>query len=98
MSKGALWWWFLLNIQSKVQDSDFRDDDEVNYGTDEINKENMNEFGNLVADHKRENAKHGKQNSTSKSGTTFVVRKTSWEKEKTYLYVNYVQLCSISKA
>ena len=49
----------------------------MNYETDKINVENMNEFCNLIADQKPENPNHEKQN-TSKHGTTFVVDVTSF--------------------
>ena len=63
------------SIQLKVQD--FRGKGEKNYETDKINKESMNEFRNLIADQNPKNTKHGKQNTKSKPGTTFVVGKTS---------------------
>ena len=44
------------SIHPEVQD--FSDEDETNYETDEINKENMKEFCILIADQKSENAKH----------------------------------------
>ena len=43
---------------------DFCDEDETNHETNIINKENMNEFCNLIADQNPENPKHGKQNTT----------------------------------
>ena len=46
----------MLNIHPEVQD--FGDEDETNYGTDEVNKEHMNEFCIFIADQKLENAKH----------------------------------------
>ena len=54
---------------------DFCDEDETNYETNKINKENMNEICNFIAHQKPESTKQGKQNKTNKSGTTFVVRK-----------------------
>ena len=44
----VLWWKFLLSIHSEVEN--FGDEDETNYETDEINKENMNEFWIFIAD------------------------------------------------
>ena len=46
----------MLSIHPEVQD--FGDEGETNYETDEINKENMNEFCIFIADQKSENAKH----------------------------------------
>ena len=46
----------MLNIHPEVQH--FVDKDETNYETDEINKENMNEFCIFIADQKSENTKH----------------------------------------
>ena len=46
----------MLSIHPEVQD--FGDEDETNYETDEINKENMNEFCIFIADQKSENTKH----------------------------------------
>ena len=66
----------LLSIQTKVQVSDFSDEGKTNNETDKINKENKNEFCNLLLTKKTENIKHGKQN-TSKPGKTFVAIKTS---------------------
>ena len=45
----------MLSIHAEVQD--FGDEDETNYETDEINKENMNEFWILIADQKSEKYK-----------------------------------------
>ena len=45
----------VLSIQPDVQDFCF--EDKTNYETDEINKENVNEFRNLIADQKTENTK-----------------------------------------
>ena len=42
----------MLNIHAEVQD--FGDEDETNYETDEINKENMGEFWIFIADQKSE--------------------------------------------
>ena len=42
----------MLSIHPEVQD--FGDEDETNYETDEINKENMNEFWIFIADQKSE--------------------------------------------
>ena len=38
----------MLSIYPEVKD--FGDEDEMNYETNEINKENMNEFCNFIAD------------------------------------------------
>ena len=46
----------MLSIHSEIQD--FGDEDETNYETDEINKENMNEFCIFIADQISENTKH----------------------------------------
>ena len=46
----------MLSIHPEVQH--FVDEDETNYETDEINKENMNEFCSFIADQKSENTKH----------------------------------------
>ena len=46
----------MLIIQSEVQDCG--DEDEKNYETDEINKENMNELYILIVEQKLENTKH----------------------------------------
>ena len=46
----------MLSIHPEVQH--FVDEDETNYETDEINKENMNEFCIFSADQKSENTKH----------------------------------------
>ena len=46
----------MLSIHPEVQD--FGDEDETNYETDEINKENMNEFCIFIAEQKSENTKH----------------------------------------
>ena len=46
----------MLSIHPEVQH--FVDEDETNYETDEINKENMNEFCIFIADQKSENTKH----------------------------------------
>ena len=46
----------MLSIHPEVQD--FGDEDETNYETDEINKENMNEFCIFIADQKSKNTKH----------------------------------------
>ena len=46
----------MLSIHPEVQD--FGDEDETNYETDEINKENMNEFCIFIADQNSENTKH----------------------------------------
>ena len=45
----------MLSIHSKVKD--FGDEDETNYETDEIKKENMNEFWIFIADQKSEKYK-----------------------------------------
>ena len=42
----------MLSIHPEVQD--FGDEDETNYKTDEINKENMSEFWIFIADQKSE--------------------------------------------
>ena len=44
----------MLSIHPEVRD--FGDEDETNYKTDEINKENMSEFWIFFADQKSENA------------------------------------------
>ena len=46
----------MLNIHPEVQD--FVNKDETNYETDEVNKENKNEFCIFIADQKSENTKH----------------------------------------
>ena len=46
----------MLSIHPEVQD--FGDEDETNYETDEINKENMKEFCIFIADQKSENTKY----------------------------------------
>ena len=46
----------MLSIHPEVQD--FGDEDETNYETDEINKENMNECSIFIADEQWENTKH----------------------------------------
>ena len=46
----------MLSINPEVQH--FVDEDETNYETDEINKENMNEFCIFIADQKSENTKY----------------------------------------
>ena len=46
----------MLSIHPDVQD--FGDEDEKNYETDKINKENMNEFCIFIFDQKSENTKH----------------------------------------
>ena len=46
----------MLSIHLEAQN--FGDEDETNYETDEINKENMNEFCIFIADQKSENTKH----------------------------------------
>ena len=46
----------MLSIHLEVQG--FSDEDEKNYETDEINKENMKEFCIFIADQKSENTKH----------------------------------------
>ena len=46
----------MLSIHPKVQD--FGGEDETNYETEEINKENMKEFCIFIADQKSENTKH----------------------------------------
>ena len=46
----------MLSIHPEVQD--LGDEDEMNYETDEINKENMNEFCIFIADQKSENTIH----------------------------------------
>ena len=46
----------MLSIHPEVQD--FGDKDEKNCETGEINKENVNEFCNFIADQKSENTKH----------------------------------------
>ena len=46
----------MLSIYPEVQH--FVDEDETKYETDEINKENMNEFYSFIADQKSENTKH----------------------------------------
>ena len=51
-----LWWRFTQSIPPEVKD--FGDENETNYETDEINKENMKEFCIFIADQKSENTKH----------------------------------------
>ena len=46
----------MLCIHPEVQD--FGDEDEANYETDEVSKDNMNEFCIFIADQKLENTKH----------------------------------------
>ena len=46
----------MLSIHPEVQD--FGDEDETNYETDEVNKENMNEFCSFIADQKSKNTIH----------------------------------------
>ena len=46
----------MLSFHPEVQD--FGVEDETNYETDNINKENMNEFYIFIADQKSENTKH----------------------------------------
>ena len=46
----VLWWRFMLSIHLEVKD--FGNEDETNYETDEINKENMKEFCIFIADQK----------------------------------------------
>ena len=46
----------MLSIHPEVQH--FVDEGETNYETDEINKENMNEFCIFISDQKSENTKH----------------------------------------
>ena len=46
----------MLSIHPVVQH--FADEDETNYETDEINKENMNEFCIFITGQKSENTKH----------------------------------------
>ena len=46
----------MLNINPEVQH--FVNEDETNYETDEINKENMNEFCIFIAVQKSKNTKH----------------------------------------
>ena len=46
----------MLSIHPTVQH--FVDENETNYETDEINKENMNEFCIFIAEQKSENTKH----------------------------------------
>ena len=46
----------MLSIHQEVQD--FGDEDEKNFETDEINKENMNNFCIFIADQKSENTNH----------------------------------------
>ena len=46
----------MLSIHPEVQD--LGDEDEKNYETDEMNKENMNEFCIFITDQKSENTKH----------------------------------------
>ena len=53
----VLWWRFMLTIHAEVQD--FGDEDETIYKTDEINKENMNDFWIFIADQKSEKSLTG---------------------------------------
>ena len=46
----------MLSIHPKVKD--FGSEDETNYETDEINKENMKEFCIFIADQKSKNTKY----------------------------------------
>ena len=46
----------MLSIHWEVKA--FGNEDETNYETDEINKENMKELCNFIADQKSENTKH----------------------------------------
>ena len=46
----------MLSIHPEVEN--FGDEDETNYETDEVNKENMDEFCIFIADQKSENKKH----------------------------------------
>ena len=46
----------MLSIHREGQD--FGDEDKTNYDTDEINKENINEFCIFIADQRSENTKH----------------------------------------
>ena len=46
----------MLTIYPEVQD--FGDEDKTNYETNEIDKENMNEYCFFIADQKSENTKH----------------------------------------
>ena len=46
----------MLSIHPEVKD--FGDEDEMNYESDEINKDNMKEFCIFIADQKSENTKH----------------------------------------
>ena len=52
----VLWWRSMLSIHPEVQD--FGHEDEMNYKTDEVNKEKMKEFCILIAGRKSENTKH----------------------------------------
>ena len=47
----------------------------------------MNEFCNLIAHQKPANTKHGKQNTTTKPGATFVVRKQVDRRRRRTFYV-----------
>ena len=49
----------MLSIHLEVQDSG--DEDEKNYKTNKINKENMNEFCIFIVDHKQEITQYDKQ-------------------------------------
>ena len=46
----------MLSIHPEVKD--FGNEDETNYETDEINKENIKEFCIFIADQKSKNTKH----------------------------------------
>ena len=50
----------MINVYAKYSSEvqDFGDEDQTNYETDEINKENINEFCMFTDDQKSENIKH----------------------------------------
>ena len=70
----------MLSIHPEVQD--FGDEDETNYETDEINKENMNEFCIFIADQKSENTKHTIETLLVKHGKQVIIHKPpeKWER------------------
>ena len=63
----------MLNIHPEVQH--FVDEDKTNYETDEVNKENMNEFCIFIADQKSKNTDH-KAKYDSKPCASFDERRT----------------------
>ena len=71
----------MLNIHPEVQD--IGDEGETNYKTDQVNKENMNEFSIFIADQKSE--KYITYNKIRQANLlqVLVERKTSREKKNT---------------